>query len=290
MVIQRTTANVAAGIEHLNGVAAEGIVVAAGGEWASGYSDVSDITAFELAGASYERLEGEFVVSLIDDAWYLFVTGFTAVDLSDSASRVGVWLATAGGELVGFQDDAASPVGSYLPAWASGAVVLPVEPVDLSGGGGAPDTTGSTAGDVYTVVTPGSPAQFTSPAAGGGIEWLDDGANLGTALSPGDGSDPGIARVRYSGPDAPVVATGPAPVMLGVVQAAHRPASTVEATAKWYTSSPIAVGDLVVVVDHNGGLLGTAGGLWVQDATGTLTTGDDVKIDLGSVWWPVVTP
>ena len=32
------------------------------------------------------------------------------------------------------------------------------------------------------------------------------------------------------------------------------------------------------------------GGLWVQDATGTLTTGDDVKIDLGSVWWPVVTP
>ncbi len=121
----------------LHGVAAEGIVVGTGGGWADGLDEVSDISTFELAGASYTRLEGTFSVERIGDEWILFVEGFSAVDLSDSAARIGVWLATAGGDLVGFEADAGAPTGSYLPAWPDGAVVRPIEPVDLSGGGGS---------------------------------------------------------------------------------------------------------------------------------------------------------
>lgn len=273
----------------LHGVAAEGIVVGTGGDWADGLDETSDITAFELSGAAYERLDGTFSVERLGDEWILFVEGFSAVDLSDSASRIGVWLATAGGDLVGFEDDPGAPTGSYLPAWPDGVAVRPVRPVILTGGG-EPDTSGSTAGQVWTSTGDGDPAAWATPSPGGSsLGWEDDGAYLATYLIDGGAEASIVKPVLVGAPAAPVVDTGPASVLVGVVQTAHRPAGNWQGTAAWFYSG-LGTGLLDVFLDVSGGTLGTAGGLWVQDATGTLTTGDDVKIDLGSVWWPVVTP
>jgi hypothetical protein len=119
----------------LNGEDAVGVVVADGGEWADGLDEISDVEAFELAGASYTRLEGTFTVARISDAWRLFVEGFTAIDTSDSDDRVGLWLATADGKLIGYEPDPAGPSGSYLPAWPDGTHARPIAPISLAGGG-----------------------------------------------------------------------------------------------------------------------------------------------------------
>lgn len=269
----------------LNGVACEGIVVGTGGGWADGLDEVDDIDTFELSGSAYERLEGTFTVERIGDEWRLFVEGFTAVDLSDSSARIGVWLARSDTDaLVGFEDDSGAPTGTYLPAWPDGAVSRPI--AEVTAGSGEPSTTGSTAGDVWTSTGDGDPAEWAPPVAGGSsLAWLDDGDDLATYLIDG-GDDPSIAKPVFSGAAGPVVATGPAPVLLGVVQAAHRPADDHNGTATW-AATGVGAGLLYVVLDVDGGLLGTAGGLWVMDATGTLDDTDDVSVDLGSVAWIV---
>ena len=157
----------------LHGVAAEGIVVGTGGGWADGLADVSEIDTFELSGGSYSRLEGTFSVERIGDNWILFVEGFSAVDLSDSASRIGVWVTRSDTDkLVFFEDDPGAPTGTYLPAWPDGGPIRPVEPVDLSTGGGS-SWSMTTSGDigVYSDGTvailaaiSGDPVAIDSPA------------------------------------------------------------------------------------------------------------------------------
>lgn len=270
----------------LHGVAAEGIVVGTGGGWVDGLDEVSDISTFELAGASYSRLTGTFSVERIGDEWRLFVEGFSAVDLSDSASRIGVWLSRSDTDkLVGFEADAGSPTGSYLPAWPDGAVVRSIEPVNLTGGG-EPDTSGSSAGDVWTSTGDGDPAEWAAPSGGGGgLDWQDNGLGLASYMILDDLAS--VVKPVYSGAAAPVVAAGPAPVLLGAIHATHRPADDYSGTAAWFDAT-LGIGFLQVFLDVDGSTLGTAGGLWVMDATGTLTDTDDVRVDLGSVAWWVV--
>lgn len=150
-------------IGELNGEDAVGIVVEAGGEWADGLSLESEITAYELDGASYGRLNGSFSVSRIGDEWVLFVEDFTATDTSDSSARVGVWLATAGGTLIGYEADPGAPTASYLPTWPSGATSLSILPIVA-----LPSTAGTDADDVLTVVTPGDDPVWAAPTGGGG--------------------------------------------------------------------------------------------------------------------------
>jgi hypothetical protein len=130
------------------------------------------------------------------------------------------------------------------------------------------------------------------PGGGAALSWEDDGADLFTCLASGDGvTGPHLVRPVYFGGAGPVVAAGPMPVMLGIVQAAHRPSSPWQGAASWYTpfsSPPPTAGALAVLLDHDGSFMsGPAGGLWVYDGSGTLTDTDDVIPDLGACAWTV---
>lgn len=181
-----STEFVPASMIALHGQDAVGVVVAEGGEWADGVDEVSDIEAFELAGPSYTRIEGTFGVERIGDEWLLFVEGATAIDTSDSDDRVGVWLATDDGTLVGYQDDPGTGSGSYLPAWPDGVYALPITPSSASTGVQSvtgpgvnnadpsapviehiPVPTGSTLGQVWTTNGPAVPASWQTPSGGG---------------------------------------------------------------------------------------------------------------------------
>jgi len=254
----------------LHGVAAEGIVVGTGGAWADGLDEVSDISTFELSGSAYSRLTGTFSVERIGDEWLLFVEGFSAVDLSDSASRIGVWLSRADTDaLVGFEADADSPTGSYLPAWPDGAVVRPIEPATL--GSGEPDTSGSSAGDVWTSTGDGDPAEWAAPSGGGGgsfeLAATEDltgdpssyiSLNLGDYL---DGTGSVVLLVDGSTADTVVLGGSGLPATAEVVAAVVSTAGSFDVEVAGATVATPTAGETAVVR-----LSPIAGGAWIPSS------------------------
>lgn len=258
------------------------------------------------ATVALSSMSGELDTATTDAAWSamtatLNVDDFTGMDAAD----VAWWAIAYGGDVV-----TSIEVGTPVTVTASDTVSFPngvaqaIRGNDLSArvttvenaldglvaGATVPDPSGGSDGDVLTVDS-GSYI-LAAPTGGGGggaaFSWLDDGASLATYLTESDGtSGPNLIRAMYLGAATPAVATGPAPVLLGVVQAAHRPAGARTGVGHWFDGSSLDQGTLRWIVDHDGGMLGTAGGLWVQDATGTLADSDDVSIDLtNAIWTP----
>jgi len=178
---QLSTEFVPQSLLELNGQDAIGVVVAAGGEWADGLDEIADIDAFELDGGSYERLAGTYGVERVGGDWFLFVEGFSAIDLSDSDPRVGVWLATDDGRLIGYQDDPGAPTGTYLPSWPSGVYALPISPA--SGG-----VMSVQAGDGITVdsTDPQNPVVAAIGGGGGGAVDSVNGQTGAVVLAAAD--------------------------------------------------------------------------------------------------------
>lgn len=229
----------------------------------------------------------------------LEVDDFTGMDAADvawwaiaysgdvvSSIEVGTPVTVTSGDTVSFPSGVAQAIrGNDLAA----RITTVEDALDgLVAGATVPDPSTGSDGDVLTVDSGSYILATPTGGGGGGITWEDDGVNLATYLTPG--SPYGIAKPRFSGSDSPVIGSGGVPVLKGVVQSAHRPPSAYQGVGSWFRSDASGAGPLIVVVDHDGGTLGTAGGLWVLDATGTLTDTDDVQLDLGACAWPVVIP
>lgn len=227
----------------------------------------------------------------------LEVDDFTGMDAADvawwaiaysgdvvSSIEVGTPVTVTSGDTVSFPAGVAQAIrGNDLAARIT-VVEDALDEIEIVAG--LPDPSGGSDGEVPTVSS--GTYVLATPSGGGGstLDWQSDGSWLDTFMIDGGDSAPSIVKPVHTGDTSTAIASGPAPVLLGVVQAAHRPDATYEGTATWFDNT-LGVGFLLVIVDHDGGTLGTAGGLWIMDQSGTLTDTDEVGINLGSVAWRV---
>lgn len=159
------------------------------------FEDLTDVTAYEVAGGGYARdtltgiswdTTGDVPAVKVDDA---DVPG-TGPDAT------GAWIVDTDDDKLLFFVDFESTItlsGSLPIEWAGGSIALyddtsaDIDAIDVRVGTleSNTDTTGSTAGHVWTVVTPGSPAEFQAPT--GGVASVTPGlgvTNSGTSTNP----------------------------------------------------------------------------------------------------------
>lgn len=125
---------IAAGLVDLDGLDVVGLVLDATYTFDADHATAAELVAFELDGASYERAAGVARVERVDGAWYLFVDGMTALDLSDSDDRSGIaWCLDVGADAdnvtIVWAPDPGDPEASYLPTWPDGVAALPIAPI-----------------------------------------------------------------------------------------------------------------------------------------------------------------
>ena len=123
------------------------------------------------------------------------------------------------------------------------------------------------------------------------VTALEDAAGGGATWEQRSGGDVATWRLDvlyklvWDAGAVPVVDSPPGPVLVATVHVEHRPTVPVQGIGFWVDAG--TSGTLSVLVDDTtGSVLGTAGGVWLQDATGTLTDTDDVTPKLSTIeWW-----
>lgn len=289
---------VAAGPIVLDTEALVGVVVDDTYLFDASQASLTVVDDFEVTGTGYARLAADARVELDDGVWTVWLDDVTTTDLSDVPARAGIVWVRPNDDLVAFTADPGGAVDPYAPTYPSGLFDYPVESIAAVLDGLRTDVdaalaaTGDLDATAPVTITEGTIAL----SIGAGLAV--DGGNLVATPTAAwgeftEGSIPGIVtrsdgalvKLSWGAGSVVVMADPPGPVLLGTVDAAHRPPSDVQFATSW-VSGGLSGGLAVLVDDPTGDVLGTPGGVWVMDTSGTLSDTDDVTPLFSTVdWW-----